>query len=60
MTDKSPKTRELDAFVLVQLRTASQSGSTAHATVVPFVDFRMGGRLGGGQLQCGHIRAGSV
>src|SRR5262249_9227376 len=32
MTDKSPKTRELDAFVLVQLRTASQSGSTAHAS----------------------------
>jgi hypothetical protein len=38
---------------LVQLRTSSQSGSTAHATVVPFVDFRMGGRLGGASCNAG-------
>ena len=61
MTDKSPKTKaELEAFVLVELRAASQCGGAVHVTVVPFDDYRVRGRLGGGQLQCGHICAGSV
>jgi len=43
MTDKSPKTKaELEAFVLVELRAASQCGGAVHVTVVPFDDHRVG------------------
>ena len=43
MTDKSPKTKaELEAFVLVELRAASQCGGAVHVTVVPFADYRGG------------------
>jgi len=53
MTDESPRTKpeklpktktELEALVLAELRAAPQCGAAVHVTVVPYDDYRVGGR----------------
>jgi hypothetical protein len=41
-------------------RAASKCCGAVHVTVVPFDDYRVGATWEVGQMQCGHIRAGSV
>jgi hypothetical protein len=60
MTDKSPKTRSSTPSFWSSCTRHRNPAAAVHVTVVPFDDYRVGGRLGGGQLRCGHIRAGSV